>query len=419
MLIWFLLWLPLIVLWCFWVTQSILVAIQSRKFSNRVATPPRVWFKEHQPKAAVIVPFKGHDHDLPRNVRALITQRYAEYRLVFVFEDEHDPARALIEDELSNHDITPPIDLVTAGIAPPTTGQKVHNQIAALEFLEQQNDDSEVWVFADSDAVPGPGWLQKLVGPHIQEQRMGVTTGYRWLMPELRAQRPRAASAFASVINSAVAVFMGHDKLTQAWGGSMAVRADFAREHKLVENYFRGALSDDYQMTRLCRDAEQRVYFVYQSLIASPINLNWRELFEFGRRQYLITRLHDPTLYRKAVAVIGLYVGGFVTAWTAMIWSLLHGPIGVTVLAAMALLTVFISNQIRAMYRRRTIASAFGSDQLRYLRHTVRLDQWGTIAVMAVNLVLLLSAAVGNTLTWRTNRYRIDGPQSIKKINPI
>lgn len=416
MLIWFLLWIPLIVLWCLWVTQSVLVAIEGRKFSRRVAAPPREWFTDHQPKVAVIVPFKGHDHDLPRNVRAMITQRYAEYRLVFVFEDEQDPARAMIEDELSNHESTPQIDLIIAGLAPPTTGQKVHNQLAALAFLEAQNDDAEVWVFADSDAVPGPGWLQKLVGPHLQEDRVGVTTGYRWLMPELRAQRPRAASMFASVINSTVAVFIGHGKLTQAWGGSMAIRADFAREHGLAENYLQGALSDDYQMTRLCRDAGRRVYFVHQCLVPSPINFNWRELFEFGRRQYLITRLHNRTLYRKSLSVIGLYIVGFVSAWASLIASLFNGETLLTVLAGLAIVTVGIANQFRAMYRRRAIASAFGSDQLRYLRHTIRLDQWGTIAVMTVNFVLLLSAAVGNTLTWRTNRYRLDGPQKIQKL---
>ncbi len=416
MLIWLFVWIPLIALWCLWATQSILVAIQSRKFSRRVAAPPREGFDLHQPKAAVIVPFKGHDHDLPRNIRAFLNQRYDDYRLVFVFESEHDPARVMIEDELANHETTPPIDLITAGEAPPTTGQKVHNQLAALSFLEEQNDDAEVWVFADSDAMPSPSWLQKLVGPHLQDDRIGVTTGYRWLMPELRAQRPRAASAFASVINSAVAMFIGHERLTQAWGGSMAIRADFAKAHGLIENYFRGAISDDYQMTRLCRDADRRVYFVHQCLVPSAINLNWRELLEFGRRQYLITRLHDAALYRKAVGVIGLYVAGFASAWVSLIVSLFTGETLITVLALLAIVTVTIANQLRAMYRRRAIASAFGPDQLRYLRHTVRLDQWGTIAVMAVNLVLLLSAAVGNTLTWRTNRYRLNGPQAIQKL---
>ncbi|MEM1108890.1 MAG: glycosyltransferase family 2 protein [Planctomycetota bacterium] len=417
MLVWLLLWIPLILLWCLWVTQAILVAVQARKFAHRVAKPVRPWHDVRKLKAAVIVPFKGHDHELTRNVRSLITQDYEDYRLVFVFESDDDPARRLIEEELAQHAALPPIDLVTAGLAPPDTGQKVHNQLAALAFLEEQQDDSEAWVFADSDAVPGPGWLKKLAGPLIRSEHVGVTTGYRWLMPELRAQRPRPASMFASVINSAVAHLTGHKNLTQAWGGSMAIRTDFAREHGLVENYFRGSLSDDYQMTRLCRDAGREVYFVFHCLVPSPINFTWGELFEFGRRQYLITRVHDPALYRKAVAVLLLYVAGFATAWLSLIFGLLSGFVIAPILAAMAIFTVAIGNQVRAMYRRQAIANAFGRDQLRYLRHTLRLDQWGTPAVMAVNLVLMLSAAVGNTMTWRNNHYRLDGPRAIQKLD--
>lgn len=416
MLVWLLLWIPLIVLWCCWSTQAVLVVFQAGKFARRVAAPPREGFSQYQPMAVVIVPFKGHDHDLPRNVRALITQDYPLYRLVFVFEDDRDPARVMIEDELSNHQDPPRIDLITAGKAPDDTGQKVHNQLAALAHLDAVNDDSEVWVFADSDAIPGPGWLQKLVGPHMDADRVGVTTGYRWLMPELRAQRPRPASMFASVINSAVAMFIGHGDLTQAWGGSMAIRADFARQHDLP-SYFRGAISDDYQITQLCRDAGKEVYFVPHCLVPSPINFTWAQLLEFGRRQYLITRVHDPVLYRKAVLVSSLYVAGFVSAWITLIYTLLFATeIGITILAGLTLLNVSICNQLRAGYRRQAVVAAFGSDHLRYLRYTLRLDQWATAAVMAVNLTLLLSAALGNTLTWRTNRYRLEGSQSIQKI---
>lgn len=415
MLLWFSLWIPLIVLWCLWVAQAVLVDFQAGKFYRRVAAPPREGFTQYQPKAAVIVPFKGHDHELTRNVRALITQHYPIYRLVFVFENEHDPARVVIEEELAKHPDMPTLDLITAGLAPQDTGQKVHNQLAALAHLEAVGDDSEVWVFADSDAVPGPSWLGKLVGPHIDHERVGATTGYRWLMPELRAQRPRPASMCASVINSAVAMFIGHDDLTQAWGGSMAVRSEFARQHHLAD-YFRGAISDDYQVTRLCRDAGKEVYFVPHCLVPSPINFNWRELFEFGRRQYLITRVHDPVIYRKAVAVTGLYLAGFLTAWAAFLTTLFTGPTAIVFFAGVALVVVFVANQVRARYRRLVIAAAFGSDHLRYLRHTLRLDQWGTAAVMAVNLALLLSASVGQTLTWRNNRYRLLGPQSIQKL---
>ncbi|MEM8739502.1 MAG: glycosyltransferase family 2 protein [Planctomycetota bacterium] len=416
MLLWLLLWNPLIALWCAWTVQAVVVVFQARKFSRRAGWPVREGFDAYHPPAAVVVPCKGSDPELRRNVRGLLNQHYPEYRLVFVFESDHDPARVLIEDELAQHpDPAPAIDLITAGLAPDDTGQKVHNQLAALAFLDAAADASEAWVFADSDAVPGPGWLQKLVGPLVQQDRVGVTTGYRWLMPELRAQRPRTASMFASVINSAVAMFIGHGELTQAWGGSMAVRADFARRHGLTD-YLRGALSDDYQMTRMCRDAGKRVYFVHRCLVASPVHLTWPELFEFGRRQYLITRIHDPSLYRRAVAVIGFYVAGALTAWAALVFAAATGRYAVAVCAAAALLIVAAANQARASYRRRAVVEAFGREQPRYLRHTLRLDRFGTTAVMLVNLALLLSAARGNVLVWRGHRYRLDGPRDIQRL---
>ncbi len=415
MTLWLPLWILLIVLWIGWCVQAILVVLQARKFSRRVGWSPREVFEQHHPTAAVIVPCKGHDADLTRNVRSLLTQDYPLYRVVFVFESEEDAARPLVEAELVNHSGGPRVDLVTAGLAASDTGQKVHNQLAVLRWLEQQDDRSELYVFADSDAVPGPGWLQKLAGPHAHPDRVGATTGYRWLMPELRAQRPRIASAFASVINSAVAMFIGHGDLTQAWGGSMAIRADFARRHDLVGR-FRGALSDDYQLTRLCHDAGKRVYFVPQCLVASPINLGWAALFEFGRRQYLITRVHDPVLFYKALGVIGLYVIACVTAWAVLIFALCAGRWDMAILPLVAVVIVAGANQFRANYRKRAVHCAFGRDQVRYLRHTLLLDRWGTSLVMPVNLALLLSAAVGRTMTWRGIRYRLDGPQRVQRL---
>ena len=88
----------------------------------------------------------------------------------------------------------------------------------------------------------------------------------------------------------------------------------------------------------------------------------------------------------------------------------------VVALTATTLLTVGVGNQARAHYRRRAIASAFGRDQLRYLRHTVALDRFGTAATMAVNFTLLLSAVHGHLLTWRGNTYRLNAPQSIRRV---
>lgn len=405
-------WSFLSVLWAGWCLQALLVSFQSGKFAHRVARPVRADFDEFHPSAAVIVPCKGADPELARNVRSLLTQQYPLYRVVFVFESDDDPARPVVETEAAQYPDGPRVDLLTAGIAPPTTGQKVHNQLVALRWLQEQNDRSELLCFADSDAVPGPHWLQKLAGPHVQPQRIGVTTGYRWLMPALRAQRPNLPSAIASVINSGVAMFMGHGELTQAWGGSMAVRRDFAEERDLM-GYFEGALSDDYQLTRLCRDAGRRVYFVAHCLVPSRVEFSWAELFEFGRRQYLITRVHDPMLYFRALGVIGLYVVGMFSAWIALPLGLLTAEWGIAITAGIAILMVSICNQVRAGFRWQAVKAAFGRDQCRYLYHTLLLDRWGTNLVMLVNLALLLSALVGRQMTWRGKRYRLAGPQRV------
>jgi hypothetical protein len=243
-----------------------------------------------------------------------------------------------------------------------------------------------------------------------------VTTGYRWLVPDLHAQRPRPAAMFASVINSAVAGFIGHPRLTQAWGGSMALRADFARQHRLAD-HLRGALSDDYQMTRLCRAADRRVYFVYQCLVASPVDFTWPQLLEFGRRQYLITRVHDPKLYLKGLGLVTLYLLAWLSCWACLAIGIVDGNPPLIVGAGLVLLAVGVCNHLRAGHRRQAIKAAFGRDMLRYLRHTLRLDRFGTAAVMAVNLTLLLSAGLGRTLTWRSHRYRLRGPQNIQRLS--
>lgn len=406
----------LITMWCVWITQAVLVVFQSNKFFHRVSRPTGEDYESYTPKCVVIVPFKGYDHDLLRHVRALLNQDYVDYRLVFVFEDMEDEAREHISSELLEQKPHPPIDIVFAGQTRGDTGQKVHNQLAALAFLDEEKDDSEVWVFADSDAVPGPEWLKKLVRPLCQTDQIGITTGYRWLKSDLTVQGPIVPSMFASVINSAVAMFIGHGNLTQAWGGSMAVRVDFAREHKLVD-YLRGSLSDDYQMTRMCREANKRVYFVPHCLVPSPVRFDWGEFFEFARRQYLITRIHNPSLYAKAIGVVGFYLLANTTAVCVLVYLLITGRWAQAIIPGSALFTVGLCNQIRAYFRRKSVAAAFGNGQLIHMRHSLYLDRFGTFSVMAVNLILLLSAAKGNTISWRGIRYQLNGPQSITIIN--
>ena len=429
-----LLWNPLLFVWLAWCVQALLVLIQVGKFVRRIEKPYRERYLVNQPAAAVIVPFKGFDHDLERNARALLSQEYPQYRLIAVVEDADDPAAEHLRRVFAEFPVGPRAEILVAGRASDDTGQKVHNQIAALDHLGQTPDDppAEVLVFADSDAVPHPRWLARLVGPvsgpvsdPAGESRddpesstpTGVATGYRWLIPQLRAQRPRWGSVLASVINGGVATFIGHGKLTQAWGGSMALRTDFARQHGLRDR-LSGALSDDYQITRMCRDAGHRVYFLHHCLVPSTVDLTFRGLLEFGRRQYLITRVHDPVLYFKAVGITAFYLFACTSAWIGGALAWWFGYPDVALAAAAALIAVGVANQTKATQRRRAIRLAFGPTMLHHLRRTLLVDRLGTFPVNAVNLVLLLSALSSRQITWRGIRYTLHGPQRIEAERP-
>ena len=432
------LWNPLLFVWLAWCTQALLVLIQVGKFERRVARRRLPGPSAYQPSAVIIVPFKGYDHDLGANIRALLAQDYAHYQLIAVVEHEDDPATAKLRDAFAQCAAGAQAQILIAGVAPADSGQKVHNQLAALEYLDKlhnnlgnnspndKNDKApEILVFADSDAVPHNRWLAHLINPlapvpppqpntpaNDPGTPVGATTGYRWLIPQLRAQRPGWGSVFASVINSSVATFLGYGKYTQAWGGSMAMHASFARKHNL-RGYLRGGLSDDYQVTRLCRDAGHRVYFVHHCLVPSTIDLNLRGLLEFGRRQYLITRIHDPALYYKAVGLMSFYLFALISAWVGGFVAWQMGYPDVTLCALCALCAVGLLNQYRAILRRRAIQSAFGPTMLHHMRRTLWVDRFATPVVMAVNLILLLSAHNNRRLIWRGITYDLQGPQQV------
>jgi len=388
----------LIALWC-WYNVNLFV----RRMRKQGVYPDGTAEAE-QPDAVVIVPIKGIDAGLDEHVRGLANQRYRRYRLLFVVESEDDPAYAALQPYLrtgGEGESLTSIRLIVAGRAS-RGGQKVHNQLAALRALEP-NDQAVV--FADADAVPDELWLWRLA-TFLRRNQVGVTTGYRWFVPT----DPTMPSRLLSVLNSSIATLLGPSRRNFAWGGSMAFRRDELPEQQVIEN-FDGALSDDYQLTRTCREQGRRVYFVMRCLVASPVSTTWGKLLEFGRRQYVITRIHAPAIWMvgwlsttvytaawlAALAAIAMQVGGWGWALTAM---------GV----------VYLADIGRAGRRASAVREAFDHETAAKLRGAMLLDRWATPLVMAVHAVIIWSSAIGRTITWAGVRYRMRGRREVEIV---
>ena len=416
----------LVILWSLFVLQAWLSAAQARKFL-RSFRESRHTNSLYTPKVTVIVPFKGVDHEMESGIRRLCEQNYPTYSLRMVVQSEDDAAYPILLRELARYPQRQARVLV-AGEASPTEGQKVHNQLFALRDIYDNTPDQDVWVFADSDAIPGPEWLRHLVGPLAQSKKTGLTTGYRWLIPSpassgqiaespaIDGSKPTIWSHLASLMNGSVAMMLGRDEWNHAWGGSMAIRADIARQGRLRDR-LAGALCDDYQFTRLSRDLGLRVYFVPQCLVATPVSFDCRGMFNFGHRQYLLTRVYAPRVFLTGLLLTSLYVAGFTSLVAYLLWCVAHGwtkmpwiwPVVALVLAA-------AGDQFRALFRRRAVRLAFGEKTVQQLRPTLRLDQWATPWWMLMHWMTIVRSAFGRTMRWRGILYRLDGPQRCERL---
>jgi ceramide glucosyltransferase len=229
----------------------------------------------------VFCPCKGVDPEFDKNIQSIIDQDYPNYEVIFIVESEDDAAYARLR-ELKQK-------ILIAGRAV-SEGQKVHN----LRYAIPHAGAPDIYVFCDSDARFPHDWLSKLVAPL---DTTNITTGYRWYV----APRFHLPTLLRSVWNaSSVSILGSHDR-NFAWGGSTAIHRETFHRLKILDAW-RGALSDDYAITRTAQRAGARILFVPECLIPSYGACTFRELLEFTTRQIIITRVYHPGLWRVGFA---------------------------------------------------------------------------------------------------------------------
>jgi cellulose synthase/poly-beta-1,6-N-acetylglucosamine synthase-like glycosyltransferase len=303
--------------------QSFFALIAVFRFAHYALRPHPPRQTRYQPKAVVIVPCRGLEHDFEENMRAMLAQEYRDYEVVFVTESENDPAHEALSRLLKQSRRA--AWMVVAGEAK-NQGQKVHNLCAAIDTLNSIDRRVEVLVFADSDARPTRNWLADLVAP-LGDKRIGATTGYRWYVPAMDRRNPARsfASILLSVWNASALALLG-ERSGFAWGGSTAIRRE-TFEKLGVKSRWQGAVSDDYALTAAIHSNKQRIKFVPQCLVASHPEITTKGLLEFTTRQMRITRVYSPRVWKLTCVTQGLYN---LTFWGGLAWMVVSGLIGNT-----------------------------------------------------------------------------------------
>ncbi|HXH69437.1 MAG TPA: glycosyltransferase family 2 protein [Pyrinomonadaceae bacterium] len=256
------------------------------------------------PFASVIAPCRGLDQGLHENLTALFSQNYPNYEVIFVVDAERDESVKIVEEVSRKGAQHARSKLAVAGKATDSS-QKVHN---LREAVLEVSGESEIFVFVDSDARPSKDWLKNLIAP-LQNKEIGCATGYRWFI----SKRGGFSSQFRAVWNASIASTLGANQENNfCWGGSTAIRRETFEKLEMREKW-RGALSDDFAVTRAMQQANLPICFVPQCLTATIEDCTFRELLEFTTRQMKITRVYAPNLWKAS------FVGSFF--FTAIFWS--------------------------------------------------------------------------------------------------
>lgn len=351
----------------------------------------------YAPVTAVICPCKGNELGLEDNLKSITQFDYPSYEIYFSLATSLDPALKVVERVKAAS--KRPVHIVIAG-PPEECGEKVYNLRRAVEALPA--DKFEVIVFTDSDVRLNRGWLTKLVAP-LQDVRIGATTAYRWIIPSRSIGQGGFASAMASAWNAAVATMLGKEKDNFCWGGGTAIRRKTFDDAQVLE-FWSGAVSDDFAMTRALNEAGKPIVFCPECLAATPHPWTGTELLEFTTRQVVITRVYSPRMWALGMVSHLAYsltlIYAFIVILTAMIGSDPWGQ-----LALMALIAPLLAAMKGAM---RTIAVNEVLPEWK-----AKLQEWGW-AWMALAPVVpflfswnFIQSLLTKKIRWRGIRYEL------------
>lgn len=360
-------------------------------------------------KCALIVPCKGLEETFEENILSFFRQDYDDYALFFVVECEQDPAYSVLKDlqeRQAGQTRAGRVHLLVSGKSR-RSSQKLHNMLYAFEHIDPE---TEFLIFADSDACAGPQWLSHIVYPlrESQKERIGASTGYRWFIPKTN----NFATMTLSAVNAKIAQLLGNTRFNMAWGGSMAIRVDTFRRLKLDEIWAK-ALSDDLSLSAAVTKAGLKIMFVPACMVASYETMTWKQFWEFGRRQFVITRIYRPKMWCFGIFSAVFAVGGLWGGIAAAVWTLTRPQPSAWLIAWPIVFGV--CQWLHAFLRQWMIGILLEKDRAA-MRLAVWADYCGFWLFSAILLAVLIASAIGNNLRWRGIRYRLKSPTDIEII---
>ena len=375
--------MPLVVLyWLLTGPALLLAALSLRGERKRAAYVARrlAGRPKELPPATVIVPVKGSDEGLRENLEALAALDYPDYELIVTAHSAGDIPAGVLPVR---------VKVVLAHGTDPAGAEKVQNLMAAVRAARKR---SLVLAFADSDGRVGRGWLRALVAP-LEEPGVGASTGYRWFLPD----PPDFWSLMRGVWDAVAAGTLGPGDCRFAWGGAMAIRKEVFFEAR-VPDFWQGALSDDYALSRAVHSAGLSIAYAPGALTPCGEHITGGRFFGWIRRQLAITRIYAPGLWWPALIAHIFYCGGMAASVAASIRG--------NRLAEWALIAQLSPGMLKGLNRATLAKASLPGHEAWFKRHAWVHAIWVPLATW-VWLMALGSSAFARSIEWRGRRYAL------------
>jgi glycosyltransferase involved in cell wall biosynthesis len=396
----------LIVLTCA-VFQNHCTAGLLRTFENDMQATPATGTSHPQglfePQAVVILCLRGADPHLGDCLSGLLAQNYKNWDLRIVVDHADDPAVEVVESILGRES-QPNVTVRVLETRYETCSLKLS---ALSQELAMLGENCEAVVLVDADVMTYPDWLKDMLKP-LQHKDVGATTGIRWFAPP-----DKSPGAIMRYVWNLGALGQMH-RFGIAWGGSLAMKAEFVRSAELSKQWSQMAFEDTALLTSLTRDNLQ-LQFVPQAVLVNSESIGGVDCMKFIRRQILNAKLYHPAWksifsfgFLSAAGTAGSLIvlfGALLTLnWPAL--AALAGMLGIACLTS-ALSAIRLQSSVHQQLATRS-NRRLGSALLK-----------STIYVIPSQLFygfVLLAVLKQKTVDWRGIRYHIESAPGVCRI---
>ncbi len=236
-------------------------------------------------KVLVMVPCKGRDVTIERNLRSLTQQDYESYDLVAIVDSKNDGALPVIK-KLG-------IRYILSSKNPKGASGKVRAQATALRRFRNY----DIYVNIDSDVECKSNHIRELVAP-LSDKSIGVSTAYPYFVP---------VGGFWSVVKM-VWGFVGNGMMESRvtrfpWGGSFAFRKDLIGPKEL--GVFERGISDDITIEYFVKRRGLGIAYVDKKSINVNVDDSFASFLEWSNRQTALTILKTRKVLYYGLAFYG------------------------------------------------------------------------------------------------------------------